>query len=50
MSAAVPREAMALNATLEPMLIRERRIVIANETIIAFSGISHPGRTYREDQ
>ena len=49
MSAAVPRDAMALNATVEPMLIRERRIVIANETITAFNGISHPGRTWREN-
>jgi hypothetical protein len=38
---------MALNATLEPILIRERRTVITNETITAFKGISHPGRTWR---
>lgn len=49
MSAAVPREATALNARLEPMLIMERRTVIAKETMTAFNGISHPGRTYREN-
>lgn len=43
--AAVPREAIALKAVDEPMLIKERRIVIRKETITEFNGISQPGRT-----
>jgi len=41
----VPRDAIALNAVVEPMLIRESRIVIQNETITELSGMSQPGRT-----
>ena len=47
---AVPREAMALKATVEPMLIRERRIVMRKEINTAFNGMSHPGRTWKADQ
>ena len=42
----MPREAMALKAVVEPMLIIDRRIVMQNETITAFRGISQPGRTW----
>jgi hypothetical protein len=42
----VPSEAMALKAVLEPMLIRERRMVIQKETRTEFRGMSQPGRTY----
>ena len=45
MRAAVPREAMALKATLEPMLIKERRTVMKKDIITEFRGISQPGRT-----
>lgn len=45
MRAATPREAMALNAVVEPMLIRDNRIVIMKETRTEFKGISQPGRT-----
>jgi hypothetical protein len=34
-----------LKAVDEPMLIKERRIVIRKETITEFNGISQPGRT-----
>lgn len=41
------REPMALNATVDPMLIRERRVVIRNVTNTALRGMFHPGLTYR---
>lgn len=37
---------MALKAVLEPILIRERRIVMQKETRTELRGISQPGRTY----
>lgn len=37
---------MALKAVLEPMLIKDRRIVMQNETRTEFRGMSQPGRTY----
>ena len=33
---------MALRATVEPMLMRERRMVTIRETITAFRGIFQP--------
>jgi len=36
---------MALRASVEPMLIRERRIVTTRETRTAFRGMFHPGVT-----
>ena len=36
---------MALKAVVDPILIIERRIVIQNETMTEFRGISQPGRT-----
>jgi hypothetical protein len=45
--AAVPSEAMALNAVVEPMLIKERRIVIQKEIMTEFRGMSQPGRTWK---
>ena len=45
MRLAVPREAMALKATVDPMLMRERRIVMAKETRTELRGMSQPGRT-----
>lgn len=44
--AAVPSEAMALNAVVDPMLIIERRMVIQKDTMTEFRGISQPGRTW----
>lgn len=41
--AATPRDIMAFNAVLEPMLISDKRIVTHRETTTAFSGMSHPG-------
>jgi hypothetical protein len=41
----VPREAIALKAVLEPMLIRDKRIVMQKETRTEFRGMSQPGRT-----
>jgi hypothetical protein len=38
---------MALNATVDPMLIRERRVVIRNVTNTALRGMFHPGLTYQ---
>jgi hypothetical protein len=37
---------MALKAVLEPMLIKDRRIVMQKETRTEFRGMSQPGRTY----
>lgn len=48
-SEATPREAMALKATVEPMLIMESKIVTKSEIITAFKGMFHPGFTYRGD-
>lgn len=42
---ATPNEAMALKAAVEPMLIKDRRIVITNETMTAFTGTFQPGLT-----
>jgi hypothetical protein len=39
------RETMALNATLLPRLIRDKRQVITKEMQTELSGMSHPGRT-----
>ena len=36
---------MAVNAAVEPMLIKESRAVIARETRTEFRGIFHPGLT-----
>lgn len=44
-SAATPSDTSALKATVEAMLIRERREPITKVTRMAFRGISHPGRT-----
>lgn len=38
-------EAMLLKATVEPMLIRESKHDTANDTRIALTGMSQPGRT-----
>lgn len=38
-------EMTAFRATLEPMLMRESRMVTPNETITEFSGMFHPGVT-----
>jgi hypothetical protein len=46
MSAAVPREAMALKATVLPIFMRERRMVMQKEMRTELSGMSQPGRTY----
>ena len=43
---ATPREAMALKATVEPMLIMDKRIVMQRETITEFKGIFQPGLTW----
>lgn len=45
MRAATPRETRALKATLEPMLIRERRQQMQKVTRMEFRGMSQPGRT-----
>ena len=45
MREAVPREAMALNATVEPMLMSERRIVITKDARTELRGMSQPGLT-----
>lgn len=42
---ATPNEAIALKAAVEPMLIKERRIVMTNETMTAFTGTFQPGLT-----
>jgi hypothetical protein len=39
------KETIAVRATDEPMLIRERRIVTARETMTEFRGMFHPGVT-----
>jgi hypothetical protein len=41
-----PMEIIALNATVEPRVIKLKRAVIQSETMIEFRGMSHPGRTY----
>jgi len=38
-------ERMALKATLEPRLMRERRAATMKEKRTAFRGMSQPGRT-----
>lgn len=38
-------ETMAVNAAVEPMLIKESRAVIARETRTEFKGMFHPGLT-----
>jgi hypothetical protein len=40
------REPMALNATCDPMFIRDKRVVIRNVTNTALRGMFHPGLTY----
>lgn len=40
---------MALKATLEPMLIKERRVVTRSEIITEFRGIFQPGLTCRNE-
>lgn len=42
---ATPKEAIALKAAVEPMLIKDRRIVTTNETMTAFTGTFQPGFT-----
>ena len=42
---ATPREAIALKATVEPMLMRERRTVMMKETRTALRGMFQPGLT-----
>jgi len=42
----VPREARALNAVVEPMLTRERRMVMQNDTMTELRGMSQPGCTW----
>jgi len=37
---------MALNATVEPILIKDRRVVIVKVSRTALSGIFQPGLTY----
>ena len=44
-SAATARAAMALKATVEPMLMSERRTVKAREMSTAFRGMFQPGLT-----
>lgn len=44
-SAAVPSDAIALNATVLPILIRDSRHVIVKDAITALTGISRPGLT-----
>lgn len=46
-SALTAREPMALNATCDPMFIRDRRVVIKNVTNTALRGMFHPGLTCR---
>lgn len=43
---ATPNEAIALKAAVEPMLIRERRIVMSNEIMTELTGMFQPGFTY----
>ena len=38
-------EAIALNATAEPRLMRDKRQVMTKDTMTAFNGMSQPGRT-----
>ena len=45
MREATPREAMALKATEEPMLMRERRMVMARETRTELRGMFWVGLT-----
>jgi hypothetical protein len=40
---------MAWNATVEPILIKDRRVVIMNVSRTALSGIFQPGFTYKEE-
>lgn len=42
------REPIALKATVDPILIRERSVVITNVRRTAFKGMFHPGLTYRD--
>lgn len=44
---ATPREAMALKATVEPTLMRDKRMVMTKETRTEFKGIFQPGLTYK---
>ena len=44
-NAETANEPMALNAAVEPMLIRAKRLVITNVRMTAFRGIFHPGLT-----
>ncbi len=39
------REPIALNATVEPMLIRDRSVVMVNVMRTEFKGMFHPGLT-----
>jgi hypothetical protein len=40
------REPMALNATVEPMLMRERSVVMTKVRMMALRGMFHPGLTW----
>lgn len=42
----VPSEAMLLNATVLPMLMRAMMVVNANDTMTVLIGTSYPGRTF----
>lgn len=44
--AVTAREPMALNATCDPMFIRDKRVVIRNVTNTELRGMFHPGLTY----
>ena len=41
------REPMALNATVDPILIRDKSVVIVKVRRTAFNGIFQPGLTYK---
>ena len=41
---------MALNATVDPMLIRDKRVVIVNVMRTEFRGMFHPGLTFQTIQ
>jgi len=46
MRAEMVRELIALRATVEPMLMRDRRMVMIRETKTALRGMFHPGLTW----
>ncbi len=41
------REPMALNATVDPILMRDRRVVMVKVRRTAFKGMFQPGLTYQ---